>query len=229
MTHRRAISCIVSLWSITLAYYGIFIIYDNGDKSSIDYSVTCDFVITYCITDLIIAFILPAIFLLYFNVTIMINIHKRARGLIRSNQIDSLDQRLQDVNLPPDERGVGAENLPPVQQASPVPQESIRKVRERQHKIFALRRDRKAAIKLAMIVVIYVICWLPFYILRLISFEIHFSVTFWNAIFYLVWLNSALNPFIHAIASPQIRKNLVSLRRNCCRNPMQWCRSRETH
>ena len=79
----------------------------------------------------------------------------------------------------------------------------------------ALKRDKKAATTLAMIVIVYVICWLPYYVTQLIYvyYEKNYYISWrvWNAVYYLVWLNSGLNPCLYAIASPKMRKNFLEL------------------
>ena len=80
---------------------------------------------------------------------------------------------------------------------------------------FALKRDKKAAMTLFMLVVVYLICWLPYYVTQMLYVyyekDYYISWTVWNAVYYLVWLNSALNPCLYAIRNPKIRKHFLDL------------------
>ena len=77
---------------------------------------------------------------------------------------------------------------------------------------WALKRDKKAATTLSVLVLIFLICWLPYCVTNVIYLLDHFvSLTVWNAVYYLVWLNSGLNPCLYAITSPKFRKNFLDL------------------
>ena len=77
---------------------------------------------------------------------------------------------------------------------------------------WVLKRDKKAARTLSVLVVVYLICWLPFYVTLLcIYYEKDTSWTVRNAVYYLVWLNSGLNPCLYAVTNPKIRKNFLDL------------------
>ena len=79
----------------------------------------------------------------------------------------------------------------------------------------ALKKDIKAATILAMIVIVYVICWLPFYVTQMVYVydEEYYDISWrvWMAVYYLIWLNSGLNPCLYAIAIPKMRKNFLEL------------------
>ena len=77
---------------------------------------------------------------------------------------------------------------------------------------WALKRDKKAATTLSVLVLIFLICWLPYCVTNVIYLLDHFvSLTVWSAVYYLVWLNSGLNPCLYAITSPKFRKNFLDL------------------
>ena len=76
----------------------------------------------------------------------------------------------------------------------------------------ALKKDRKAATTLSVLVIVYLLCWLPYCITTLIYFfGFYISLTAWNIVYYLVWLNSGLNPCLYAITNPKFRKNFLDL------------------
>ena len=80
------------------------------------------------------------------------------------------------------------------------------------------KKHRKAAITLAIIVVAFLICWIPLWIKDLITEIVLLPPTFFlfntDACAYLSWSNSALNPFLYAATNPRIRSGLVSIL--CC-------------
>ena len=80
------------------------------------------------------------------------------------------------------------------------------------------KKHRKAAITLAVIVVAFLICWIPLWIKELVYYFVDINPDFWlfttNAAAYLSWSNSALNPFIYAATNPRIRAGLTALL--CC-------------
>ncbi len=78
----------------------------------------------------------------------------------------------------------------------------------------ALRKDKKAAATLAMIVSAYIITWLPYYVAQLIFVffsDITISPLTWRITYYITWSNSALNPLLYAIGSPKMRQNFIEL------------------
>ena len=76
----------------------------------------------------------------------------------------------------------------------------------------ALKKDKKAATTLSVLVVVFLICWLPYCATQLLYIlDYYVSWAAWNAVCYLVWLNSGLNPCLYAITSPKFRKNFLDL------------------
>ena len=122
----------------------------------------------------------------------------------------TLDSRNREINAPAAQnsnRDANAQQEVAVQRAA-------RKNR------WVLERDKKAATTLFLLVAVYLICWLPFYVTALFILNgKEVSLTVRNAVFYLVWLNSGLNPCLYAIRSPKIRNNFLDLLcvwKRCC-------------
>ncbi|KAK2148938.1 hypothetical protein LSH36_474g03041 [Paralvinella palmiformis] len=72
-----------------------------------------------------------------------------------------------------------------------------------------IRRDKKAATNLALLVLVYFICWLPYVISTVIIAVCDTCVgedlyEFFN---WLLWLNSSLNCFLYALTNERLRRN----------------------
>ncbi|XP_052248654.1 5-hydroxytryptamine receptor-like [Dreissena polymorpha] len=72
-----------------------------------------------------------------------------------------------------------------------------------------MKRERKAARTLAIITGVYIVCWLPFFIIAMLAPFISDSVKIPEVVFSIVlWLgyvNSLLNPVIYTVFSPEFR------------------------
>ena len=68
-------------------------------------------------------------------------------------------------------------------------------------------RDKRAAKQMAILVTCFAICWLPYTVVALVTSlypntipEVVFEITFW-----LLWLNSAINPFLYSFVNDSFR------------------------
>ncbi|XP_072041759.1 probable G-protein coupled receptor No18 [Amphiura filiformis] len=77
------------------------------------------------------------------------------------------------------------------------------------HKRISVARERKATTVLAIVVTIFIICWLPFFITNVIiglcSDHCSVSHTAFATVTWLGWVNSALNPVIYTIFNREFR------------------------
>uniref|UniRef100_A0A674K5D2 G-protein coupled receptors family 1 profile domain-containing protein n=1 Tax=Terrapene triunguis TaxID=2587831 RepID=A0A674K5D2_9SAUR len=77
-----------------------------------------------------------------------------------------------------------------------------------------LNRDKKIAKSLAIIVCVFAICWAPYSLLMIIRGaccgecvnEILYDITFW-----LLWLNSSVNPFLYPLCHVRFRKAFMKI------------------
>ncbi|XP_072021409.1 trace amine-associated receptor 7g-like [Amphiura filiformis] len=96
------------------------------------------------------------------------------------------------------------------------------------HRSSDFKKHRKAAITLAVIVVAFLICWIPLWIKELVYYFVELGSDFWlfntNAAAYLSWSNSALNPFIYCATNPRIRLGIATLL--CCKSRRPQTHSR---
>uniref|UniRef100_A0A670YMG6 Histamine H3 receptor n=1 Tax=Pseudonaja textilis TaxID=8673 RepID=A0A670YMG6_PSETE len=79
---------------------------------------------------------------------------------------------------------------------------------------FRLSRDKKIAKSLAIVVCIFAVCWAPYTLLMIIRAGCHgrcihhdlYEVSFW-----LLWLNSAINPILYPLCHISFRKAFLKL------------------
>lgn len=76
-----------------------------------------------------------------------------------------------------------------------------------------LRRNQKAAQRLAVLVGVFVICWTPYTITTIVIAACGNCVEdhLYEALIWLQWANSVVNPFLYAFTTPRFRENYVSL------------------
>lgn len=206
MTRRKAIFSILVTWGLSLMMF-MPLIGETfwGPTTWVDYSVTCDAAVlynaSYHVILLTVFIVIPIVLLTYFNVVVFLDIRTRSRGLPPrkySNRIEATPLPLVSVIAPP--QATAAQRR--IQIVKPV-------VRRRNS-----QRDRTASIRLIVIVVLYMICWLPYCITHLVytlyaEFEI--STMLLVSVYYLVWFNSAINPCIYAIGHRRIRTSMQKL------------------
>ncbi|XP_041481794.1 histamine H1 receptor-like [Lytechinus variegatus] len=101
------------------------------------------------------------------------------------------------------------------------PKEQKSSVRFRIHENRQVSRIQHAALMLSTLVLVFMICWTPFAVVKMYSsfsergYVPHLVTTLTEN---LVWLNSTINPIIYAVTNPRFRKNFIRLihLRSCC-------------
>ncbi|XP_070796215.1 histamine H3 receptor [Pituophis catenifer annectens] len=79
---------------------------------------------------------------------------------------------------------------------------------------FRLNRDKKVAKSLAVIVGIFGLCWAPYTLLMIIRAACHghcIPVYWYEASFWLLWVNSAINPVLYPLCHYSFRRAFVKL------------------
>ncbi|XP_039768586.1 histamine H3 receptor-like [Ornithorhynchus anatinus] len=78
---------------------------------------------------------------------------------------------------------------------------------------YKLLRDRKMARSLAIILVTFAICWAPYSLLTIIraACEKHKGDPFYNFAFWLLWVNSSINPFLYPLCHKRFRKAFLKV------------------
>ncbi|XP_038071787.1 histamine H3 receptor-like [Patiria miniata] len=162
----------------------------------VNHSVICDFgvlnILSFNIAQIVVGFFAPAIILACFNFKVYANILKRSKGLVRT----AVSPMQLNTAHPPAEPSANTN--------------SSANITSRDTKR-TYKKHRKAAARLALIVGMFSICWIPYYVLQFLFIvdKIKFSWLLWNGVYYTVWVNSAINPFIYAATCSKIRRRLV--------------------
>ncbi|XP_071944886.1 histamine H2 receptor-like [Antedon mediterranea] len=82
--------------------------------------------------------------------------------------------------------------------------------------ISSMRRHRKAAVTLAVLVSVFIVCWTPYCIVLIWSFgDDSPDYILLEVVYYLIWSNSAINPFLYALTNLKIKVFLKFLRFKC--------------
>lgn len=101
----------------------------------------------------------------------------------------------------------------PQKQPKPVQQNTVYQFIEEKQRI-SLTRERRAARTLGIIMGVFVVCWLPFFVIYLVipfCSSCCLSNKFINFITWLGYLNSALNPLIYTIFNMDFRRAFKKL------------------
>uniref|UniRef100_A0A8D2DHS1 Histamine H3 receptor n=1 Tax=Sciurus vulgaris TaxID=55149 RepID=A0A8D2DHS1_SCIVU len=182
----------------------------------------------FLMTASIIEFFTPFISVTYFNLSIYINIQKRnslRNDYTRTDQGFSTKQKDLSLDVP------GTQDLPPLRvdlrtkaarrrQSHYRPSESICNA-ERQSDLAStmanrlrLSRDKRVAKSLAIIVCVFGLCWAPYTLLMIIRAACHGTCiqhSLYETSFWLLWLNSAINPILYPLCHMSFRKAFIKL------------------
>jgi hypothetical protein len=152
-----------------------------------------------------------------------LNIRQRSRGLIRTSNNTTVDPKTVLSSQPMKLNNLCAENgyneqnnhhneqeLVQLSPANPNPLPTSTTYSKSSSSL-ALARDRKAAKNLFILVFVFVLCWCPYTFLTLIRAlckqpdkcisALIYEITFW-----LLWLNSTINPLLYSFLHVKFRK-----------------------
>ena len=233
-TKTKALIFIVSMWAFCIVYYGIVTyawIPITGFEELIDYSYNCELEATYNfpfqLFMIAFFFALPLVIIATLNLIIYLNIYRRSRGFVQTKPVAAKSGKevtlasasreqsnTNETNLgssyPDTEKGVSESSISVSVQMKDQEKSKAGKPTANKKRT-ELNRHRKAAITLAVLVGVFIVCWLPFYIASILSAFcgecVHHQV--WSATNYLLWGNSMINPVLYAAMNVHFRENFV--------------------
>uniref|UniRef100_A0A668AMT1 Histamine H3 receptor-like n=1 Tax=Myripristis murdjan TaxID=586833 RepID=A0A668AMT1_9TELE len=187
---RRAVAKMVAVWVLAFLLYGPAIIFwETIVGQSIVPANECfaEFYFTwyFLLSASTFEFFSPFVSVAFFNLSIYLNIHRRNKNRATRKVSSSEPTAISDPNntscVAPGRRTQGSR----------------------------LSRDKKIAKSLAIIVCIFGICWAPYTLLMIIRAACSgkcvenywYEMTFW-----LLWLNSAINPFLYPLCHTSFRR-----------------------
>uniref|UniRef100_A0A8C3MXK6 Histamine H3 receptor n=1 Tax=Geospiza parvula TaxID=87175 RepID=A0A8C3MXK6_GEOPR len=222
---RNAVLKMMTVWIAAFLLYGPAILsWEHIAQKSILPEGECHAEFFYNWYFLMIAstveFFTPFITVMYFNLSIYLNIRKRT--LLRNENL-SLGQEDCEMNFQGEKREHtvffvkpakrdkhehrASSLLPPGK--APRPQASAELGNQ-----FRLSRDKRVAKSLAVIVCVFGLCWAPYTLLMIIRAACHghcvhhslYEISFW-----LLWVNSAINPVLYPLCHMSFRKAFIKL------------------
>ena len=189
-----------------LRYVGGFIGYDLWNKNDVDYSKTCDhptlFLSPLILFDFLSSICLPVILTTIFNIYVYTNIYKRSRGLLRVSPADTATPD-GGVELPNRMDNSHETNSPDNNPSNkPMKREGTNDI----------RKLRRSAVTLALIVGVSAICWIPYYgYVFATILDVKPPITTILVTYYIWWSNSACNPLLFVATHPGIRNGVAKI------------------
>ncbi len=139
----------------------------------------------------------------YFNTRLYLDIRKRSRGLPRNwasvepeTSVSNVDS---NVTAAGGTAGTAGTNFPII----------------RREGTADIRKHRKAAITLALIVGVSSVCWIPYFTITFlrVTFGVTISTRTLIASYYIFYANSAVNPLLYVATNPRIRRGIAKILR----------------
>uniref|UniRef100_A0A8C3NYE4 Histamine H3 receptor n=1 Tax=Cyanoderma ruficeps TaxID=181631 RepID=A0A8C3NYE4_9PASS len=230
---RNAVLKMMTVWIAAFLLYGPAILsWEHIAQKSIVPEGECHAEFFYNWYFLMIAstveFFTPFITVTYFNLSIYLNIRKRT--LLRNENL-SPGQKDCEMNFQGEKREHNVFFVKPTnrdkheKRASSLlpPRKAPRLQASADSKVdvanimanrFRLSRDKRVAKSLAVIVCVFGVCWAPYTLLMIIRAACHghcvpyslYEISFW-----LLWVNSAINPVLYPLCHMSFRKAFIKL------------------
>ena len=205
------------LWTICLLRYAVpNIAYDFWlGYPSYDYSVECGVIFEYLlwveILTMCVNIATPVLLIGYFNVVIFLNIMRRSRGLPRnwgSNSVAPAPaSTVSTIDGATDSSTTTGNDGGEMNSRGNVLPRVVKK-----EGTSDLRKLRRSAITLSLIVGVSAACWIPFHVSVFVQLaHVPIGFTLVSSTYYIWWFNSTCNPFIYVATNPGIRRGIVSI------------------
>uniref|UniRef100_A0A8C4S9J6 Histamine H3 receptor n=1 Tax=Erpetoichthys calabaricus TaxID=27687 RepID=A0A8C4S9J6_ERPCA len=229
---RNAVLKMICVWLAAFLLYGPAIIsweYIAGSSILPDGECYAEFYFNgyFLMTASAVEFFTPFISVTYFNLSIYINIRKRTliRNNCMSSEIGDCEMAYQGKSknrhiffVKPAKRDpLGKKNRPnhfATARVSSLDFQCRSEVDASIANRHRLLRDKKVAKSLAVIVCVFGLCWAPYTLLMIIRAVCHaqcvqhylYEISFW-----LLWLNSSINPILYPLCHISFRKAFMKL------------------
>ncbi|CAF0954175.1 unnamed protein product [Rotaria magnacalcarata] len=226
---RRALKFVLGTWIIAMLNYGpAILLWDllpGNNEPFQDRSCDPPFAnnFPYLVTTAFVEFFVPFFSLTTLNLLVYLNIRQRSHGLIRTKNDNSAHVK-SSITSHTDRSILNYSENGYHQKTKNYDEQELKKLNStnnnplpvtttyaKSSSSLALVRDRKAAKNLFILVFAFVICWCPYTLLTLVRAlrkqpdkyisEFIYEVTFW-----LLWLNSTINPFLYSFLHVKFRK-----------------------
>ncbi|XP_072046312.1 LOW QUALITY PROTEIN: uncharacterized protein [Amphiura filiformis] len=228
------------MWTFCIIFFGVltFAWIPITGRRRDDYSWNCELEVTYNfefqLFIIALFFVFPLVTIACLNIIVYRNIRERSKGFVRSKPVatsaskepisasnSSVNQEQIDDDGTNNSLKKGTSDLSLISlrvQKNDSKGASVKTARkteksfvDKKHKEF--NRHRKAAITLAVLVGVFILCWLPFYITSLLGTlcEICVPELAWEITSNLLWCNSTINPFLYAAMNLYFRENFIKL------------------
>ncbi len=229
---------LVCTWIVVFSTYAILAfgwVAFTG-KKDLDYSFECEmpFILNLSVNLIWIAtqFLIPLMLLTYFNIQVFYKIKQQSKAVANrsflapsTNSTTTNDQTsatgstltngIGTSTITTNNVGSVSERIATADRRNEASESSSKDVRV----VSSFERRRKSVVLLAMYVVVFLICWIPFNVMILVATlcpTCSVSVNVYVACVYMLDINSLINPIIYTIRNPNFRQDVKSLFRKCC-------------
>ena len=201
MNTNVAVLCMTVPWLAGIVWYGpsVLLWETLSERQAVpDGKCFVDFFdnVGYLIACSCVEFVLPFVTVATINVLIYLNIRRRSRGLMSASSLSSAATSSRS----------GADDSQTTAKAKKM-----------------LSRDKKSARSLAILIIVFLFTWAPYEICAFVHPVCKFCIPDFplEVVFWLLWLNSTINPILYPFLQQRFRITFVRLLSCSCRAPAE--------